>query len=227
MNFVFTDDAVFAAQRARERRRDADDDDGVATRAAHSAPSSTREAFESEMGGGGWCVMRLSRVPVVGRAVRRWSEDERSLMMFPPESRFRKSCDALANNRAFQGLVVACIVAASVVVAVVKPRRDGEGEAMWILASSYAVTAVFGLEAAAKIVALGFAFGPGAYLSTNWHRFDFTLVVLSVIFAPMGGTQVITVRLLRAFHSFRVFARYRNGRLVMKTVAKELLLGWQ
>ena len=54
MNFVFTDDAVFAAQRARERRRDADDDDGVATRAAHSAPSSTREAFESEMGGGGW-----------------------------------------------------------------------------------------------------------------------------------------------------------------------------
>ena len=226
MNFVFTDDAVFAAQRARERRRDADDDDGVAARAAHSAPSSTREAFESEMGGGGWCVMRLSRVPVVGRAVRRWSEDERSLMMFPPESRFRKSCDALANNRAFQGLVVACIVAASVVVAVVKPRRDGEGEAMWILASSYAVTAVFGLEAAAKIVALGFAFGPGAYLSTNWHRFDFTLVVLSVIFAPMGGTQVITVRLLRAFHSFRVFARYRNGRLVMKTVARALpLLG--
>ncbi len=97
---------------------------------------------------------------------------------------------------------------------------------MWILASSYAVTAVFGLEAAAKIVALGFAFGPGAYLSTNWHRFDFTLVVLSVIFAPMGGTQVITVRLLRAFHSFRVFARYRNGRLVMKTVARALpLLG--
>ena len=80
------------------------------------APSSTREAFESEMGGGGWCVMRLSRVPVLGKTVRRWSEDERSLMMFPPESR-SSSCDALANNRAFQGLVVACIVAASVVVA--------------------------------------------------------------------------------------------------------------
>ncbi len=106
MNFAFTDDAVFAAQRARERRRDADDDDGVAARAEHSAPSSTREAFESEMGGVGWCVMRLSRVPVLGKTVRRWSEDERSLMMFPPESRFRKSCDALANNRAFQGLVV-------------------------------------------------------------------------------------------------------------------------
>ena len=85
---------------------------------------------------------------------------------------------------------------------------------------------MFGLEAASsKSWALGFAFGPGAYLSTNWHRFDFTLVVLSVIFAPMGGTQVITVRLLRLFHSF-AFAKYRNGRLVMKTVARALpLLG--
>jgi len=225
MNFSFTDDAVFAAQVARERRRDADAGDGVAPHTDDSA-SSTRDASESDAGGRSAFEMRLLRVPVFGKTMLRWSNDERSLMVFPPESRFRRFCDALANHRAFQGLVVACIIASSVVVAVVKPRRDGGEEAMWISASSYTVTAVFGLEAAAKIVALGFAFGPQSYLSTNWHRFDFTLVVLSVIFAPMGGTQVITVRLLRALHSFRVFARYKNGRLVMKTVARALpLLG--
>ena len=77
-----------------------------------------------------------------------------------------------------------------------------------------------------KICALGFAFGKYAYLTSRWNQFDFILVVLSIVLAPLGGAHVVTVRLLRALQPLRVFARYRSGRLVMRTMARALpLLG--
>ena len=119
-----------------------------------------------------------------------------------------------------------CVVGSSAIVAVVKPARDGAAEATAATAANYVVAGVFAAEALVKSVALGFALGEGAYLTTNWHRFDFTLVVLSLMLMPIGGSQVVTVRLLRSLYAFKLFAKYRSARLAMKTIARALpLLG--
>ena len=161
------------------------------------------------------------------RAMARWRDDPRSCLLFARESRFRVGCERVSTSKWFQGFVIALMVASSAVVAVVAPDRDsGSNEAQWVSISSYCVTAVFAIEAVLKICALGFAFGKDAYLTSRWNQFDFILVVLSVVLAPLGGAHVVTVRLLRALQPLRVFARYRSGRLVMRTMARALpLLG--
>ena len=220
---------------------DEDDDDGGRRRGRASVSQSERGDRDDDGGGGasdtdgvgsraslngaGSASASASK-PIGRRLFARWAADERSLLMWDEKSEYRRRCGVIVNHWTFQTLVVSCIVASSVVLAVVKPDRDGGGERAWVTAFTYATTAVFMIEAWMKIVQSGFAFGNGAYLKSNWNRLDFLLVVLSVIFVPIGGSQVVAVRLLRALHTFRVFARYRSGRLVMKTVARALpLLG--
>lgn len=211
---------------------DSDDDDGRRRRASVSqsehedrddggASDTDGVGSRASLSGAGSALK-----PVARRLFALWAADERSLLIWDEKSEHRRRCGVIVNHWTFQTLVVSCIVASSVVLAVVKPERDGGGERAWVTAFTYATTVVFMIEAWMKIVQSGFAFGDGAYLKSNWNRLDFLLVVLSVIFVPIGGSQVVAVRLLRALHTFRVFARYRSGRLVMKTVARALpLLG--
>jgi len=162
--------------------------------------------------------------------LKRWaddvSRDPRSCLVFAPNSGFRRSCAAIAEDRRFAGFVAACIGASSCILAVIRPLRHGETEEPWVSWVNYALTGVFAFEAAVKIIASGFAFGRETYLSQWWNRFDFLLVTASVIFLPFGGNQVIALRLFRALHSFRIFARYRSARLAMQTIGLALpLLG--
>ena len=163
----------------------------------------------------------------LGRAMARWRDDPRACFVFSPESRWRATCAEVSTSKWFQGFIIALMAASSAIVAAVAPDRESSGsEADWVLITSYCVTAAFAIEAALKICAQGFAFGEDAYLTSRWNQFDFLLVVLSIVLAPLGGAHVVTVRLLRALQPLRVFARYRSGRLVMRTMARALpLLG--
>lgn len=211
--------------RRRGRRGDDGDDDGDDASVSQSGLGGRDDGGGASDTDGAESASASRRFNA-RRVFAEWAADERSLLMWDEKSEYRRRCGVIVSHWTFQTLVVSCIVASSVVLAVVKPDRDGGGERAWVTAFTYATTAVFMIEAWMKIVQSGFAFGDGAYLKSNWNRLDFLLVVLSVIFVPIGGSQVVAVRLLRALHTFRVFARYRSGRLVMKTVARALpLLG--
>ena len=236
MNFQFTDAFVSRARAAREARArkaddsarasstsDDDDDDGDARDArdgARARDDDDDDARDGDDDAGGAVTRR------VARTLERWRANDASLLMFRRDGATRRFCARAIEARAFHAVVAMCVVGSSAIVAVVKPARDGAAEATAATAANYVVAGVFAAEALVKSVALGFALGEGAYLTTNWHRFDFTLVVLSLMLMPIGGSQVVTVRLLRSLYAFKLFAKYRSARLAMKTIARALpLLG--
>ena len=213
MNLAFDDRAL----REERRAESAEEVEEVVEEAAEG--STDEEEFDDPR--------RLRRLfAPVKRLVDELSRDPRSCLIFAPNSGFRRGCGAIAEDGRFVGLVAACIAASSGVLAVVKPIRDGATEAAWVSWVNYALTGVFVFEAVVKIIARGFAFGTEAYLSEWWNRFDFVLVTAGVIVMPLGGNQVMALRLFRALHSFRIFARYRSARLAMQTIGRALpLLG--
>ncbi|XP_022840538.1 Voltage-dependent channel, four helix bundle domain, partial [Ostreococcus tauri] len=194
-----------------------------AAHARRMAEDSAREENSDDSDDGA----RASRsIASFERAFERWRKNPRSLLVFAPNSGFREGCRKVVESSAFETAIAGCIVASSVAVAVVKPKRDGTSEEMWLTIMGYVLTAVFGLEAILKIIARGFAFGEETYLSARWNQFDFFLVTVSLILLPIGGNSVMVFRLLRALHVFKIFNRYRSARLVMRTIFRALpLLG--
>ena len=71
----------------------------------------------------------------------------------------------------------------------------------------FAFTIVFTVEAVFRSLAWGFVLGPTCYLSYNWNRLDFTIVVVSwvdVIVSSSNLGALKSLRLLRAFRALRM-----------------------
>jgi hypothetical protein len=122
---------------------DDDDDDGGRRRGRASVSQSERGDRDDDGGGGGASdtdgvgsraslsgagsasASASASKPIGRRLFARWAADERSLLMWDEKSEYRRRCGVIVNHWTFQTLVVSCIVASSVVLAVVKPDRDG------------------------------------------------------------------------------------------------------
>jgi len=195
-----------AYERAMSSKSPASASDARANAAAEPRETRKRRAFE--------------------RAIERARTSERSLMMFDSTNVARVWCRAIVSSTVFTIFIAATMAASAATAAVVAPKRDGTAEEAWVTYFGYATIAVFALECVMKVIAQGFAFGEGAYLKSPWNQFDFLLVTLSIILAPIASGHLTVLRLLRALQPLRMFAKYRSGRLVIRTMARALpLLG--
>jgi hypothetical protein len=158
---------------------------------------------------------------------------DRSLWLFPFDSKFRKLCTLVAENKWFDRLVLICIIVGSVFMAIENPRDDQNAgccgqrsDAILIFAKfDLAFVAIFTFECVIKIIAYGFFFRSQAseartdpYLRSGWNLLDFFVVVISLI-NLMGTTGSLrslrTLRTFRSLRPLRIINRNPNMKLVV------------
>ena len=155
-----------------------------------------------------------------------------SLMTFSRTSELRRACDHLRNNPHFEMFIFVCVLVNGVLIALTKPEAQMDAGASAILptATSTALQAtfvvIFTLEAAVKIIAMGFLIGPDVYLRHYWNMLDFVVVVAGVIdlISSSAGAALSPLRLIRTLQPLRALNKFRSGRLVLETLGASLPL---
>ena len=155
-----------------------------------------------------------------------------SLMTFSRTSELRRMCDHLRNNPNFEMFIFICVLVNGVLIALTKPeaQMDAGASAIVPTATSAALQAtfvvIFALEAAVKIIAMGFLIGPDVYLRHYWNMLDFVVVVAGVIdlISSSAGAALSPLRLIRTLQPLRALNKFRSGRLVLETLGASLPL---
>ena len=128
----------------------------------------------------------------------------KSLYMFNVGNPIRKACDKIIHYKLFDQFIILLIIFSTITLAFEHPLDDPNSEKMEVLKKiDMAMTGIFCLEAALKIITFGFMMnGRGSYLLDSWNMLDFLIVVISVISltvdANIGFIKVLRVaRILR------------------------------
>ena len=155
-----------------------------------------------------------------------------SLMTFSRSSKLRRACESLRNNPNFEIFIFVCVLVNGVLIALIKPeaQMDAGARAIVPAATGTALQAtfvvIFTLEAAVKIIAMGFLIGPDCYLRHYWNVLDFVVVVAGLIdfISSSVGAALTPLRLIRALQPLRALNKFRSGRLVLVTLGASLPL---
>jgi hypothetical protein len=178
------------------------DEPANTTGAAQAAPSTVGAGAPSR-------AASASSSPRVGRA---WAS-------------FRQSMYYITTSKAFEGFIILAIVA-NVVFLALKHYGMTSDLADVIESANYAFTAVFFIEMAMKLV----GWGPGQYFRSAWCRFDFFLVLMSLLSvgfsvsaritgAAMTGAPIATLlRILRVLRLFRLVKSSKGLQRMLRTV---------
>uniref|UniRef100_A0A673LXL2 Voltage-dependent T-type calcium channel subunit alpha-1G-like n=1 Tax=Sinocyclocheilus rhinocerous TaxID=307959 RepID=A0A673LXL2_9TELE len=155
-----------------------------------------------------------------------------SLYLFPPQSRFRVTCNKIINHKMFDHVVLVIIFLNCITIAMERPRIDpSSSERIFLTLSNYIFTAIFVTEMTIKVVALGWCFGNKTYLKSSWNILDGMLVMISVIdilvsMISSSGTKILgmlrVLRLLRTLRPLRVISRAPGLKLVVETLMTSL-----
>ncbi|KAE9244476.1 hypothetical protein PF004_g5659 [Phytophthora fragariae] len=136
-----------------------------------------------------------------------------------PAQPVRRICFSIVRNHYFEGFIMTCIVANALLMA-----AQHFGESTQQLKTTYVVselsTVIFALEAAMKLMAYG-----RAYFDDNWNRFDFSVVVgtvictiVQVLVANSIWTLTMLVRLMRVTRIFRLVESSSSIRAILSTL---------
>ncbi|XP_051523062.1 voltage-dependent T-type calcium channel subunit alpha-1G-like [Myxocyprinus asiaticus] len=155
-----------------------------------------------------------------------------SLYLFPPQSRFRVTCNKIITHKMFDHVVLVIIFLNCITIAMERPRIDpSSAERIFLTLSNYIFTAIFVTEMTIKVVALGWCLGENTYLKSSWNVLDGTLVMISVIdilvsLISNNGTKILgmlrVLRLLRTLRPLRVISRAPGLKLVVETLMSSL-----
>ena len=142
----------------------------------------------------------------------------------PPKEYFRKFPFAVISHRYFEPFVMSCIVGNVVVMA---SEWYGEPESWTVLKDqiNLAFTAVFMAEMVLKITALGFK----EYWSSSWNRFDFFIVMGSIVdlsFSFLSASFVRLIRLFRVSRMFRLIKSLKGLKSLFQTLLVSLPAFW-
>ncbi|XP_028823971.1 voltage-dependent T-type calcium channel subunit alpha-1G isoform X3 [Denticeps clupeoides] len=155
-----------------------------------------------------------------------------SLYLFPPESRFRMTCNKIITHKMFDHVVLVIIFLNCITIAMERPRIDPySAERIFLRLSNYIFTAIFVTEMTIKVVALGWCLGEKTYLKSSWNILDGILVMISVsdilvTLISNSGTKILgmlrVLRLLRTLRPLRVISRAPGLKLVVETLMSSL-----
>uniref|UniRef100_A0A8C1MXM3 Voltage-dependent T-type calcium channel subunit alpha n=1 Tax=Cyprinus carpio TaxID=7962 RepID=A0A8C1MXM3_CYPCA len=149
-----------------------------------------------------------------------------SLYLFPPQSRFRVTCNKIINHKMFDHVVLVIIFLNCITIAMERPRIDPSSALNFIKHFCFKIILVF-----VKVVALGWCFGEKTYLKSSWNILDGMLVMISAIdilvsMISNSGTKILgmlrVLRLLRTLRPLRVISRAPGLKLVVETLMSSL-----
>uniref|UniRef100_A0A673M022 Voltage-dependent T-type calcium channel subunit alpha-1G-like n=1 Tax=Sinocyclocheilus rhinocerous TaxID=307959 RepID=A0A673M022_9TELE len=150
-----------------------------------------------------------------------------SLYLFPPQSRFRVTCNKIINHKMFDHVVLVIIFLNCITIAMERPRIDPSSSLNFIQNFCFEIIRLV----AVKVVALGWCFGNKTYLKSSWNILDGMLVMISVIdilvsMISSSGTKILgmlrVLRLLRTLRPLRVISRAPGLKLVVETLMTSL-----
>ena len=156
-----------------------------------------------------------------------WPRDY-SLFLFGPDSALRQHCQGLVRQPLFESLIAVAIVIWCGCLLLDTPRRHVESPELagLLRQADTFFTSLFVCEMLVKVIAFGFAFTEGAYLSSVWNRLDFATVMVSlIVLLAEHLTQLRplrALRILRPLRTLRIVARSARMKLIITSFFKTL-----
>ncbi|XP_064423736.1 voltage-dependent T-type calcium channel subunit alpha-1G [Latimeria chalumnae] len=155
-----------------------------------------------------------------------------SLFLFPPQSKFRVTCNKIITHRMFDHIILFIIFLSCITIAMERPSIEPHSaERIFLTLSNYIFTVIFLTEMTVKVVAMGWCFGEQVYLKSSWNILDGLLVMISVIdilvsMVSDSDTKILgmlrVLRLLRTLRPLRVISRAPGLKLVVETLMSSL-----
>lgn len=84
----------------------------------------------------------------------------------------------------------------------------------------YVFTLAFTIEAAVKIIAMGFIMDKGTYLRDPWNWLDFIVVVMSLLSTLPSVNNFSVIRTFRVFRPLRSFSSFPAMKSIVSTLLK-------
>jgi len=125
----------------------------------------------------------------------------------------------------FDNFILVCILLSTLCMIIDTPLSNPEDTVTVIIRNMDKVFAyIFIAEMTVKLVALGLAWGPDAYLRSGWNWLDGIVVMVSLVdIAGLEGPGFLRVlRILRTFRPLRMISRFPGLKLVVQTVFTSL-----
>ncbi|CAM9274822.1 unnamed protein product, partial [Heterosigma akashiwo] len=142
--------------------------------------------------------------------------------LFGPTHPVRYTAARIIDHRLFDYTVLGLIMVSSISLALDDPLMDPAGSKKQALSALDNILNVsFTVEMVLKIVALGFAGQPRAYLRNNWNVLDFVVVCISLVswaFSNVELSAFKALRALRALRPLRMISRAPGLKKVVNTI---------
>ncbi|XP_038071611.1 voltage-dependent calcium channel type A subunit alpha-1-like isoform X1 [Patiria miniata] len=160
----------------------------------------------------------------------------RSLFIFSEQNFIRRYAKWLTDWPPFEYLILATIIANCVVLAleVHLPKEDKTPMYMELEKTEIYFLAIFGLEAAIKITALGLVLHKNSYLRSGWNFMDFVVVVTGFITfigdlieegsgdGSSGAPDLRTLRAIRVLRPLKLVSGIPSLQVVLKALLKAM-----
>ncbi|CAG5037441.1 unnamed protein product [Parnassius apollo] len=154
----------------------------------------------------------MKRQPTVSARPRRLSEVEiksqekpipegSSFFIFSKNNWFRVTCYRVQNNSWFKNLILLCILASSLMLAMEEPVPTG-GTNEILRKIDYFFTTVFTIELVLKLITYGFIFHKDAFCRSAFNLLDLLVVIVSLV-SLTGSNNVSFIKILRVFRVLR------------------------
>ncbi|XP_075987457.1 muscle calcium channel subunit alpha-1-like isoform X2 [Anticarsia gemmatalis] len=127
-----------------------------------------------------------------------------SFFIFSNTNCFRVACYNIQKNSWFKNLILVCILASSLMLAMEDPvgTVDSEGQTEILRKIDYFFTTVFTIELVLKLITYGFIFHKDAFCRSAFNLLDLLVVIVSLISLDGSGT-INFIKILRVFRVLR------------------------
>ena len=170
------------------------------------------------------------------KGCKRWLWDRRdhALLCLSPDSCLRRCALALIHFKcsstgllsavSFDNMIILIILTSSGAMAFESCDLDPASPlAERLERINLVATAIFVAEMTLKILALGLAFTPNAYLKTGWNRLDGFIVCSSLLTLVGGGSPAIRVlRVLRVLRPLRLISKFGGMRIIVSLLLRTM-----
>ena len=127
-----------------------------------------------------------------------------SFGLFDTHNRFRTICADLVTSPIFDNVIILLILISICLIASENPSGEGSDLRLQIfLVLDITFTTLFTLEMLLKMVAHGVFKTQRSYLSSNWNRLDFVIVIVSLLSLSVKSLNFDYLKVLRVMRALR------------------------
>ncbi|XP_045539714.1 muscle calcium channel subunit alpha-1-like isoform X2 [Papilio machaon] len=142
---------------------------------------------------------RLSEVEI--KTQEKPIPDGSSFFIFSKTNWFRVTCYKVQNNSWFKNLILLCILASSIMLALEEPVPTGVTNEI-LRKIDYFFTTVFTIELILKLITYGFILHKDAFCRSAFNLLDLLVVIVSLV-SLTGSNNVSFIKILRVFRVLR------------------------